>query len=721
MTQQELEQLFNEQSQTEVNRTAQPQQNNDFADYTIEVEKSISGVQEQPDLEKEFGAGIPLEEAREQEDTLREIYNSTYKPETFEEIEWYGKDPQEFITTPIMQGEQLTEDKFAGKTPQEIQQSVNQKILSETGYVPKEDKPLEEFSDIIFDLSPAAKGIGLAGAAVAGGVASGKAYTALKRMRYKNMDLGKLSSLASKRDKAAMQELAKRAKADKNAMEAADRLEIDLPADVWATGEQGIEIQKTAGLARSQVGEEEAIFQQNIRNVAQRADNLMQELGVKSDIATVSDDVLQNIRGTVEELKSQSSKAYESIKSQMSPTWQMDTTNIQRTIGESLRELGGDATALTAQEKSLLKTLGKENLNYAILEKERRAIGKALGKFKSGPYADADEALLKRLYGAIKEDQLQNVDRYLPHLGESLRNADRLTTKRKALEDDIVKAFGKDTAGSITDLMTRAITTGAKGNITNINRLLDVVPKEMHSEVMATALSNMVKGTENIPFDFAKYTKIYKGLMDNAPVYKKFITALGKEKHQLLNDLYKVSKAVTDARGNLIKTGKAMQPVLESMQAENLIQRMLRFSVESVPRKFGVPFKLDSILMTPDDRVKAISKMFRSNNFKNMVREAATNPNGPTDETIAKFFSEPTVMKEVSKKARVTRQRPKDIIDEIVRPPKVQEQYRVETIAPETQTQQNFIRYGENPPAIYDAQANKTPEMIEAERVQKLQ
>jgi len=448
MTQQELEAMF-AQSAPEV----------EIQETQVEVQTEAPIPQEtaQGDLASMFEQSIPEAEHTEHNqamgEALKGLRGELPDPQSYDEIETYGLDFPTRDFMEVIRGE--------GGTPAFLQKKIYEQVINEA----TQDMPLEEASDIIFDITPLGKAAGV----VAGIGAASAAYKGgrlLKRIRYRDMPLGKLTSKAASKDKTAIRELAKRAGADKTAMEAADRLEIDLPADVWATGEKGIEIQKTAGLARSQVGEEEAIFANTIRKAAKSADRTMDELYRAESIATVSDDVLQKLTSTRDDLSNQASKIYNNVKGQIPPASLVNMPNSREVINRTLQDLGDNVDLLTTQEKKLLNLLSQDNLTYAALERERRLIGQATKKMASGPYKDADSALLGQLYGAIKEDQLANVERLAgTQTRDLLKSADRLFGKKKALEDSITSTFGKETAGSIADLMTRSINLGVKGNI----------------------------------------------------------------------------------------------------------------------------------------------------------------------------------------------------------------------------------------------------------------
>lgn len=288
-----------------------------------------------------------------------------------------------------------------------------------------------------------------------------------------------------------------------------------------------------------------------------------------------------------------------------------------------------------------------EGTTYGRLVREKQMIGKAL-QGKESPYGSIDEASLKRLYGALAADQLDNVEAIG---GQELRNklhfANRLVSKQKELEKRMVKAYGKEGEGSISTLMTRAIEQGSKGDITALNKLLKAVPEELHKEVMATALTDIVssaRGAEPGIFDFAKFSKLYHGLRKNAPVYNKLIKTVGVEHDKMLNDLFKVSKAVTEARANVIQTGKANQAILKSMQSENLASEIAKSIVDRGVKTASLgTVSIENFVKSPADKIAAVGELFRSQEFKDLAVEAATRT--PDNKSISRFAKSPSFKK----------------------------------------------------------------------------
>jgi hypothetical protein len=249
------------------------------------------------------------------------------------------------------------------------------------------------------------------------------------------------------------------------------------------------------------------------------------------------------------------------------------------------------------------------------------------------------EADLKRLYESLADDQLTNVGNIGgDELRQQLRAANLLYAKERALGKRIVNAFGQDIEGSIANKMRTAITGAAKGDAGEFNRLLKTVPEDLRKETVATALASVTRsarGAEKGGFGFSEFADIYPKLRANPPVYKTIVETLGKDSADVLRDLFEVSKRVTDARAQVLTTGKANQAVLQGMQAESLIGKVM----ESVIAKgaltgaaaMGGPIAAGatSILtgaMTQGnkDGLKAAGKLFADEEFQKLAIEAAT-------------------------------------------------------------------------------------------------
>ena len=159
--------------------------------------------------------------------------------------------------------------------------------------------------------------------------------------------------------------------------------------------------------------------------------------------------------------------------------------------------------------------------------------------------------------------------------------AKQLVAKRKATESRIINLYGKELDGSIASVLRNSIAQGSKGDIGKLNKIIKLIPEDLRRESVATAITSIAQSNRSteIGFGFAEYAKMYKGLKQNKVVYEKIIKTLGPESRKLLDDFYEISRRVTDARANVLTTGKANQALVNSMVAEGLVQRVMSSSV----------------------------------------------------------------------------------------------------------------------------------------------
>jgi hypothetical protein len=272
--------------------------------------------------------------------------------------------------------------------------------------------------------------------------------------------------------------------------------------------------------------------------------------------------------------------------------------------------------------------------------REKTLIGKAINKLES-PYGSMAEADLKRLYAALSEDQLENVANLGgEELRKQLRSANLIYAKERALGKRIVNAFGQDIEGSIANKMRTAINSAAKGDSAEFVRLLKTVPDDLKKETIATALASVTRsarGAERGGFGFAEFATVYPKLRANPAVYKSIVESLGKESSDVLRDLYEVSKRITEARANVLMTGKANQALLDGLQAESLVGKMLESTVAKGvvtgaaamggPIAAGAASILTNAMTQGNkDALTSAGKLFASKEFQKLAVEAATKP-----------------------------------------------------------------------------------------------
>ena len=400
--------------------------------------------------------------------------------------------------------------------------------------------------------------------------------------------LGELARRASGGDKKAVEELIRLAKINPEALAAAERLGFDLPADVFS---DNILMQQVAGLTRSAAATDaSSAWILTLKNASDQADRVISELGGSTDLATISERIKTSLTDLQATLKRSANDLYSGnkeagiigVNDAVPKSTPVSTNKTLSLLNDLKKELGGIKN-LNPVESALLKRLTdkKNPLTYAALLREKQNVFNA--GMNKGPYVNANEGTLRRIYNALRDDQLDTVEAVGgKDLRAQLQRANRIVQQQKALEDRIVKAYGKEIEGSIATKLKTAITSGAKGDISNLTKVLKTIPEDLKKEAIATAINSLSisgRSAGDINFGFNEFSKLYKNLKDQKPVYDEIIKVLGPDAKTLMDDLYIVSKRVTDARAGVITTGKANQALVNALTAESIIGKILNSSV----------------------------------------------------------------------------------------------------------------------------------------------
>lgn len=395
-------------------------------------------------------------------------------------------------------------------------------------------------------------------------------------------DLAKRATSWGPGARKARQTLARKAAANPEARAAAERLGIEVPPDILSDNAQ---VQSLTGLSRSQVGSDaETAWRADAARISQQADQALADLGGSTDLAQLSDDVLTRLNGTADSLQRKAGALRDEVDAAIPPSARVDASNLKATVAKLIEDYGGLAqakAAMTPQEKALLTMLGEGEEaiqpTYARLARLRKDIGQALEK-NSGPWADVNRHDLGVYYKALADDQIAAVEAIGgKEIADKQRTANTLFAQMYDQRGQMQDLFGKNLEKGLAPLLRRALTAGAKGDAKDITTLLDRIPEDarggaMVSAVMSLSRSNAAHGG----FSFANFTKLYRGLRENSPVYAKIAKAIGPEGSRVLNDLYVISNRMAAAETGVLKTGKANQGLAAAMQAESLVSNVMK-------------------------------------------------------------------------------------------------------------------------------------------------
>jgi hypothetical protein len=312
---------------------------------------------------------------------------------------------------------------------------------------------------------------------------------------------------------------------------------------------------------------------EGLQSVARRAEKLIDDIGGTSDVSTLDATVKARMRSTVGELEQQADDLYAQVRQAIPAKTEAPATSTISFLRQHADELGGEGRLLPT-EKKLLGALGGEDgpVTYAMIDQTRKQIGQALRK-ASGPFADSESGLLKRLYGTLSEDQLAVAD--AQGAGDLFRAANAAVVVRKGIEDDLVGLFGKTLDGSLVGSLSSSMRAASRGDVSGLNKLLASVPEEMRQQVVASGLASAFKtaGTRE-PISFGTYAKWYEGLLRNRQAHAAVMSNLPGPARKQLSDLYRISKAISAATKERITTGRIQAVQDQFRDADSLAGRI---------------------------------------------------------------------------------------------------------------------------------------------------
>lgn len=409
----------------------------------------------------------------------------------------------------------------------------------------------------------AAPAVAPAGAAAPGAAAAAPvAQPAAAAATIPTEQLAEVAKTAAKRGPAssAAMRLAEQAAPDAKVVAAAKRLGIEehLQPDHVSSSQAYRELaQAVKSVPTSQARAAEL---QGLEEVGRRAAGLIDEIGGTTDLSALSGNVKSAMQSTVGKLEAQADDLYAQVAAKIPRSQPVQAPSTLEFLAQQADELGG-AARLSPREAKLLASLqGADDapLTYAFLDRTRKEIGMAMRK-ATGPFADSESGLLKKLYATLADDQrLAAKQAGVESTFDAAQSAVRL---RKGVEDDLVSLFGKELDGSFVGSgrmgLPGAVRAVAQGDATRLVRLIQAVPQEMRQSVVASGLASAFKSASTRgEISFTQYAKWYEGLKRNRQAYAALMSNLPLSARKQLHALYEVSNGISAATRERITTGR---------------------------------------------------------------------------------------------------------------------------------------------------------------------
>jgi hypothetical protein len=398
----------------------------------------------------------------------------------------------------------------------------------------------------------------------------------------------------------ATQVLAEQAAPDAKVVEAAKRLGIEdyLQPDHVTTNQAYREL---AQAVKSIPGSEaRAAELEGLRKVAERANDLVEEIGGTHDVSTLNRSVKNELQATHDQIKSQADKLYDEVRASvpakadapaenvlamikaradeldgvknLSPMERMIAAKLSPRTVRQTETVPGNPLMPGAQAATTRTTQALKHPTYALLDDVRRDLTAARVQ-RAGPFKDADARLITMLEGALRKDQQAAAEQF--GMGATWDLAQKTAASYKAIQDDLSALFGKNLDESFVGDLSRAVRALPAGDPSRFLRLVKSIPESMRPEVVASGLHTAFgKTAANGNGSFAKYATWYEGLLKNKQSFTAIMTYLQPSARKQLSDLYRVSRSITAATRERITTGRINAIKDELQPADNLAARL---------------------------------------------------------------------------------------------------------------------------------------------------
>lgn len=347
---------------------------------------------------------------------------------------------------------------------------------------------------------------------------------------------------------------------------------------------------------------------EGLQAVGQRAMQLIEDLGGTRDLSGLSGQVKGELMGMQQQLDQKAEGLYQSLRDTVPAKMGVDASNVLGFIKQRADDLGG-AKNLSPIERMIQSKLASSELpitvngqqvsaaslglpaqmqqpSYALLDDIRKNIGSGLRN--QGPFKDADQGLLKALYGRISEDQRGALST-IPGALEQFDAARAAVQMRKSVEDDMTSLFGKQLGDSLVGKLGTAMAVLPKGDEAKLVGLLKSVPPSMRQQVTASGLAYAFgKATKNGELNFKTFADWMDGLKKNPIAFNAVMGNLPDEGRQQLLALAKVSRGVSNATREAITTGRIMAAREElAAPADGLMDKVMSAARTAAVGKIG--------------------------------------------------------------------------------------------------------------------------------------
>jgi len=454
-----------------------------------------------------------------------------------------------------------------------------------------------------------------------------------------------MTNAAERISSASDDDLQRLIQADPELYDAYDRLGVvgEIPSELVSTNPQYIEL--VAGLSSVPVSELKIPFNDVLNQISKaegRADAIIEDFGGTVDKAGLSERYREGIIDATDEIYAAENAIYDGIDINVRD--RVKPENTLRFIEKEIADVGGFdklppfmkgiyTQLKTKRKKSgIRKDLSRGDVDvfdeipatYANFTKERKKVGSQIGKKvdQIDSFKGAESGKLKGLYAAMKEDQ----NSFMSSRGfqDEIDAADRLTIKRKGIEENAKSLLGKDLSGSLTGLLDARVKGLSKGEVNKFKDTINKIPKEYRQEAVATALNGLFKGSGSgqTAYSANQTVKNLNNLYRSPAALDALLKELPPQAKDTIDALYKVSKQIEKVTNNKIKTGAIKLFDSDSGLIAKMAGKGLAAASAKATGSLAAGNAINDILTSKTPRADAASKLLSSPQFMSMIRQS---------------------------------------------------------------------------------------------------
>ena len=393
-------------------------------------------------------------------------------------------------------------------------------------------------------------------------------------------------------------ELVEDIKPDWEILRAADEEGISIDPSHYSTDESVKKVvQALKGLPESKLEAGEILA---MKKLAQRGDELIEEIDGDLDRAVFDADVRERMDSTISGFIDMEDAQFKSLRDDIPTAARVQMANAKQFMNQRLEELGGNVKLLSTVEKKLYDMLnfgkkkGKKGQpdtegrlpTYAALDTLRQDIGDAYkGK---GPHRDDAPRNLDQVYGALIRDQRRaaNDAKRLDDFDAAMA----LTKQRKEMQKRAAALFGKQWEKSVLPMMTNAATAMTKGDVSKFQKMMDALPEEMRGRAAATMLNDLYTlGQKRKGGGIgAGFANAYEMLERNKGAKDVLFKHLPKDARRRFDNFGLLSQGIYRAQRYANKSRTAgTQDILNSLRDGTLIERITMRGVTGTANVLG--------------------------------------------------------------------------------------------------------------------------------------